>query len=1004
MNKSVLQRINERCDQFERDWKSNQQPGIEQYLQGFEGDQRKQLFGYLLELDIDYRQLNHCSLAEHNYNRQFPEYAAITAERLSDDSVDPLATLDYKSLGSADSAEPTIEFGHYRVIEVLGKGGMGAVYLAYDKQLDRQVAIKVPFVNTAQADSIVERFLREARALAAIVHPNICPIHEVGQQDGVPYMVMTHVQGKPLNEKSVQPETIAGTVELVKKLAFALHHSHQVGVVHRDLKPSNVVINYLNEPVILDFGLAHIDRRDAGDLTVHGSIIGTPAYMSPEQVRGQTAKIKASTDIYTLGVILYELLTERRPFDGELYEMMRKITDTDADPPSSIRPEIDTELDKICRTAMAKSIHDRYGRMIQFATVLDEYLKRLAAEQAKVDTKKDSKRGNTMRPGGTRTSGTGGTSAKKTLTRTKSRGASVVASAGDWQREAADEDEGNHDGLPETASLRNDDYGYNLVKVIGKGQYGEVWLAMAPGGIEVAVKKVMFPTGHRATQAELRALELIKGLRHPLLLQVHAYWIVGDQLMIVMELAEDSLEDVLEKHTGDGIPRGKLFGYMREASEAIDFLHGEGVLHRDIKPANLLLLKEHVKVADFGIAMSGQFGRDDLLVKANTLGTPLYMAPELWNKQAGPRSDQYSLAVTYLELRLGREPDFDDNDRVVVGGVPEAEQVVLRKALSEDPVDRFETCTEFAAALDKIIEDEKDAARRKILQRRSLFAAAGLLIVGAPSAMGLQSILAKRSALAAIPTGFSLTPDATLVTVGNASLYDRIVRTFDDGTEILFVLIPRTDNVDLESFYCMQNEVTGANFAQFTQTDNGRTISDRWSRGAPINSGVLPPSDHPELPVTGVSANEADAFAQWIGCRLPTMQQWHKAAGRWDHVADDLGPYRASSGETPNVAVDRGDKGPLPVGTATDDVSVFGCRDMAGNVREWTRTTDDPEIFVPIEDIDAGYGIVTCGYDYRDPEPLTFVELEDTIYHYDIPGRTQPYGFRCIAEIRATDQ
>jgi hypothetical protein len=256
--------------------------------------------------------------------------------------------------------------------------------------------------------------------------------------------------------------------------------------------------------------------------------------------------------------------------------------------------------------------------------------------------------------------------------------------------------------------------GYKLIKRIGSGGFGEVWQAEAPGGVEVAVKIILRPLEHETAQQELNALELIKKLRHTYLLQTHAYWPLEDRLIIVMELADASLRDRLKEYRQqgrDGIPVDELLPYLRQAAEAIDYLHGAQVLHRDIKPENMLLLGDHAKVADFGLARF--LKSQEMVVTQTGSGTPPYMAPEIWRHKVSPHSDQYSLAVTYVELRLGRrlfagrdlielmhdhlssKPDLDP--------LPPAEQRVLLKALAKDPGHRYTSCRDFAQALERAV-------------------------------------------------------------------------------------------------------------------------------------------------------------------------------------------------------------------------------------------------------------------------------------------------------------
>ncbi len=267
------------------------------------------------------------------------------------------------------------QFGRYRIIRQLGKGGMGAVYLAHDPQLDRQVALKVPHLG-ADSLHIRDRFYREARAAATIEHSNICPVHEVGDVNGVPYLTMAYIEGRPLSalihrDRLLPQRQVAA---FVQKLALALQEAHAKGVVHRDLKPANIMINQRNEPVIMDFGLAR--RAVPGDarLTASGALLGTPAYMSPEQVNGDLEAMGPASDIYSLGVILYELLTGRPPFQGPVAAILGQILKTQPEPPSKHRPELDSSLEAICVKAMAKKPAERYASMKELASALAEYL------------------------------------------------------------------------------------------------------------------------------------------------------------------------------------------------------------------------------------------------------------------------------------------------------------------------------------------------------------------------------------------------------------------------------------------------------------------------------------------------------------------------------------------------------------------------------------------------------------------------------------------------------
>jgi serine/threonine protein kinase len=279
-----------------------------------------------------------------------------------------------------------------------------------------------------------------------------------------------------------------------------------------------------------------------------------------------------------------------------------------------------------------------------------------------------------------------------------------------------------------------------MVRSIGSGTFGEVWMAEAPGGTEVAIKIIFSPIYYEETQRGFQVLELIRGLNHRCLVQTHAYWLQQDRLFIVMELAEGSLRDCMKKVRDQGqhgIPAKELMTYFRDAAEGLDYLHERHVLHRDIKPENILLIQGHAKLADFGLARP--LPADISRAEATSSGTPAYMPPEVWRSQIHRHSDQWSLAATYAELRLNR-PLLGGKDlptvmaRSVMGDfdlspLPEAEQQVLRKALATDPHSRYGSCREFVRALEQAMAADLGGRR---LWRRLLH-----VVLGAGAVLGL---------------------------------------------------------------------------------------------------------------------------------------------------------------------------------------------------------------------------------------------------------------------------
>jgi serine/threonine protein kinase len=265
-------------------------------------------------------------------------------------------------------------FGRYQIVRRLGQGAMGAVYLAYDGQLHRHVALKTPSLGSSPL--AVERFFLEARAAAQLRSPYLCPVYDVGQIGAVHYLSMAFIDGRPLS-RLIDERTLGDAraiAALTQKIARGMQKAHERGIIHRDLKPDNIMVDTEGDPIVMDFGLARRIDADAARLTSPGRLLGTPAFMSPEQVDCDPNALGPPTDIYSLGVVLYEMLTGKVPFQGSLTAILRQIVSTNPPRPSSINPALgdDSPLERICLKMMARCPADRYPSMAAVAEALEE--------------------------------------------------------------------------------------------------------------------------------------------------------------------------------------------------------------------------------------------------------------------------------------------------------------------------------------------------------------------------------------------------------------------------------------------------------------------------------------------------------------------------------------------------------------------------------------------------------------------------------------------------------
>jgi serine/threonine protein kinase len=578
----------------------------------------------------------------------------------------------------------------YAILGFVGSGGQGDVYRARHLGLDHTVALKILRDSHGTGHEQLARFRREAHVIARLDHPGIVRIHGFDESSGRFFLSMEYLAGGSLKERLGRPGFFSPetAVDLLSALAAAVDHAHQKGIVHRDLKPGNVLFTLDGRPKIVDFGVAKVLNETSGHQTRTGAVLGSPSYMAPEQAAGKISQVGPATDVYALGAILYELLAGQPPFVGESWlDTLDRVRFQPVEPPSRWRPNVPPELERICLQCLEKVPERRYASASQLGVALQ----RLAAAAELAVIRPVSKPDMPLAD----------------VVHSVANPASVERSASadrSGQREGGAK---SSDDTPTSGRHVGPEHheGYELLWRMHAGAFSEVWTALAPGGVKVAVK-IHYQSSEKDEQ-HARALDLVKNLKHPYLLKTQTYWIHDGRLHVVMELADGSLRGRLKKrarHRKAGFPASELLPYLKEAAEALDYLHGRGLLHRNVSPDNILLLEGHVKVGDFSLvceedAPSGPAG-----------STPGYMAPECYRGSFTPRSDQYSLAISYVELRRGRRPfpartTLDEAMTDAVEGSPDlgdlgkTEKAVLLRALAKDPDERYPNCREFAAAV-----------------------------------------------------------------------------------------------------------------------------------------------------------------------------------------------------------------------------------------------------------------------------------------------------------------
>jgi serine/threonine protein kinase len=623
------------------------------------------------------------------------------------------------------------QLGNFRVERLLGRGGMAQVYYGVDVNLERPVAIKVIDARYRTSPAYAARFIQEARAVATWRHEHIVQIYYADEQDGLYYFAMEYLEGLDLhallsqyaNEGELMPHE--DVLKLGHAIADALDYAHQRGVVHRDTKPSNVMVTDDGRVVLTDFGLAlDIERGSVGE------VFGSPHYIAPEQAQGSANAVPQS-DLYSLGVILYEMLTGVVPFDdpSTMAVAIQHITQPPP-PPRDLNPALNPQVEAVLLKALQKSPEARYQTGAELLAALEEALQAGPVKEAAFPELPPPPPG-VVPP------------AQRSLSLI-----SVDEKVTSHLQAQSPADLGEEPPLTPDSSLvgRQLDE-YRLEELLGHGGMAQVYR-----GVDVRLNRPVaikvIDTPFRADADYLmrfeREAQAIARLEHPHIVRLYRYGDADGLLYMAMQYVDGAdlgwiLEDYRNTSPGAGpslIETEEAVRITREVCEALDYAHRQGVIHRDVKPANIMLTKEGTAIlTDFGLALLTEAGTRGLI-----FGSPHYIAPEQAISSANvvPQSDIYAVGVILYEMFTGQLP-FEAEDPLDIAMLhmterprpprelrpdlsPEVEAVIL-KAMAQDPEARYATGCALADALEQAwhgMPSPKKPHRTSIAQRVSI--------------------------------------------------------------------------------------------------------------------------------------------------------------------------------------------------------------------------------------------------------------------------------------------
>jgi serine/threonine protein kinase len=652
--------VGQACNAFEAAWQTGQRPRIEDHLGDLPEPARTALLRELLRRELAYRRAAGEQPAATDYEARFPDLRDWIAGQL-----EPTASAETGTPETLPPFEPPVgpagtwpAVPGYEVLSELGRGGMGVVYKARQKSLNRTVALKMILAGAHASADQLRRFRRETEALARLQHPNIVAIYAVEEHEQLPYFAMEFCAGgslkKRLRSQALPPDEAARLVETLARAV--LHAAHDAEIVHRDLKPDNVLFTADGLAKISDFGLAK--QLDASRFTPNSAVLGTPSYMAPEMV-GQHHQVGRATDVYGLGAILYELLTGRPPFQGLTpMDVLAQVLADEPVPPSRLRRGVPDGLEAVCLHCLEKRPEARYPT----AAALADDLRRVAAgEPPSVQTLSELER----------------------LTR--------------WAQAA----------------------GFEILDVLTYGVRDVVCKARQVDLDRLVALKVLTAREEEEPDARARLrteAERLARLHHPNIVTIYSSSRHGGRAYLAYEFVDGG--SLVEKYRDEPAAPRLAAQLLLPLAEAIHHAHEHGIVHGALKPSSVLLAANDVpKVTNFGPSFLVEEERAGLARRPAFRRLPSYMAPELADGRAeeiGPAVDVYALGAVLYKLLTGGPPFLADSVQATLEQVraqepvpphewnpdvpPQLEAVCL-KCLRKRPGDRYATAQALADEL-----------------------------------------------------------------------------------------------------------------------------------------------------------------------------------------------------------------------------------------------------------------------------------------------------------------